>query len=399
MLKIDTFVRDTLQRIRHGSKDRRRDMRRIAIAAMMLAAIPLGSAVAGPHDYRDGLRTPPPDPNEPRRAVFSPVKAAEYLDIAAQDWMLPRSCGGCHTNFAYMMARPMLSARMPSIFKETRRYLETRIETEYQRGGHVATHAAALVIDDARTGRLRPITRKTLARMWDRQQSDGRRAGTWGDHCEDPQVAEFSMPYSLSLALMAVDLAPDKYADTPAARQGLARVREYFSSVTKEPDRSKEGTQFMLLWASAHLQGSLTDAVRQRLVKDLLAKQNKDGGWSSVRWESEVAARGKDPSSDGYGTGLSVYVLRKAGVPADRPELVRAIAWLKSNQRVSGRWYTPGPPQATEEGFGTRDFYSQSVGTAFAVLALESCGQLPGEPPLLRFAGLAQRARLDAFQP
>ena len=45
-----------------------------------------------------------------------------------------------------------------------------------------------------------------------------------------------------------------------------------------------------------------------------------------------------DPASpsDGYATGLVVFVLREAGVPAADPAIQRGLAWLKANQRASG---------------------------------------------------------------
>ena len=34
------------------------------------------------------------------------------------------------------------------------------------------------------------------------------------------------------------------------------------------------------------------------------------------------------------------YALRRAGVPANEARIVRAITWLKSNQRANGGWLT-----------------------------------------------------------
>ena len=61
------------------------------------------------------------------------------------------------------------------------------------------------------------------------------------------------------------------------------------------------------------------------------------------------------------------FVLRQAGVPADDPALVKAVAWLKANQRESGRWFTQSPG-------GSKHHYVTNVGSAFAILALDACG-------------------------
>ena len=75
-------------------------------------------------------------------------------------------------------------------------------------------------------------------------------------------------------------------------------------------------------------------------------------------------------ASDGYATGLVIYVLRQAGVPAGDARLRRGVAWLKANQRESGRWFTPS------QGWHTQHRIA-NAGTAFAVLALHACGEIP----------------------
>ena len=75
-------------------------------------------------------------------------------------------------------------------------------------------------------------------------------------------------------------------------------------------------------------------------------------------------------ASDGYATGFAIYVARQAGVPADDKRLQRGIAWLRAQQRVSGRWFTPSL------GFH-RQHLIANAGTAYAVLALAACGEIP----------------------
>ena len=57
-------------------------------------------------------------------------------------------------------------------------------------------------------------------------------------------------------------------------------------------------------------------------------------------------------------------------MPADEPRLKRAVDWLKKNQRDSGRWWT--------RSLNTDTFHFITYsGTAYALLALEKCGELP----------------------
>ena len=74
--------------------------------------------------------------------------------------------------------------------------------------------------------------------------------------------------------------------------------------------------------------------------------------------------------SDGYGTGLVVYLARRTGVPASDPRIRRGIRWLEAHQRESGRWFTRS---LHKDG---RHFITHA-GTAFAVMALHACDTKP----------------------
>jgi hypothetical protein len=71
-----------------------------------------------------------------------------------------------------------------------------------------------------------------------------------------------------------------------------------------------------------------------------------------------------DAPSDGYGTGLVVHVLREAGVPLHDNTIRRGLAWLRANQRESGRWFTRSLN-------GVAQNYISDTATVFAVLALQ----------------------------
>ncbi len=74
-----------------------------------------------------------------------------------------------------------------------------------------------------------------------------------------------------------------------------------------------------------------------------MALQRSDGGWSLATlgsWKREDGSEQTKDVSDGYGTGLVVFVLRRTGIAADDARLQKGVTWLKRNQRESGRWYT-----------------------------------------------------------
>jgi squalene-hopene/tetraprenyl-beta-curcumene cyclase len=74
-------------------------------------------------------------------------------------------------------------------------------------------------------------------------------------------------------------------------------------------------------------------------------------------------------TSDGYATGFVLFVLRRAGIPAEDPAVARGVAWLKSNQRETGRWFTRSLNRDSKH-------FISHAGTAFAVLALDACDAL-----------------------
>lgn len=352
---------------------------------------PFGVAALGPAPAPKVLRLPPAyDANEPMAEAYTAAKSAEYLDIVARDWMGPNSCGHCHANFTYVLARPLLKEAAGDALAETRRFLEARVARfEKPRswndgyGNHnfyfyteVVSTAATLALDDAQTtGKLHAATRSALDRMWALQTA----SGWWEiEGCAKSLVPpELDTYYTAALAAIAAGAAPENYARTPAAQDGLTRLRRFLhkSPPTDLHDRA------LVLWASLYVDGILTRAERDVVIKDLLAKQRADGGWSVAslaptrRHHPRNTVAPKDPPSDGYATGFTVYVLRQAGVSASDARLGRAVHWLQSNQRASGRWFAPSSSvgQPTEGGVGTRDLSILNAGTAFAILALKSC--------------------------
>jgi squalene-hopene/tetraprenyl-beta-curcumene cyclase len=173
--------------------------------------------------------------------------------------------------------------------------------------------------------------------------------------------------YGALLAALAVGNAPDAYAQGESARDGLAKLRGYLQ---RTPAPSLHHRTW-LLWASLKLEGLMSDEHRAATVHELLALQRADGGWSMESlgkdWLGHEGEKAKpDAPSDGYGTGLIVFVLRQAGVPAGDDALRRGVKWLSSNQRVSGRWFSPSMN-------GVEQNFISDTATAFAVLALKAC--------------------------
>jgi squalene-hopene/tetraprenyl-beta-curcumene cyclase len=315
----------------------------------------------------------PNRPDEPLAKELSAAKAAAFLDAVAVNWTRERNCGTCHTNYVYLTARPILGGDLTAM-KEVRDFFENRVKNwdRGQKGDaqrnptEVVATASALAINDARTtGKLQPTTRQALDRMWTLQR-DG---GDWEwVKCDWPPL-EHDDYYGVLVAALGVGYAPDGYAESEKAKAGLAKLRKFVRE-TPPPDLHHRA---VLLWASQRVEGLMTAQEKEATVKELLKAQRSDGGWSLPGLGKYARRDGTpnnpaDADSDGYATGLVVYVLRQSGVAADHEAIKRGVAWLMTHQRESGRWFT--------RSLNTdRYHFISHAGTAYAVLALESCGE------------------------
>jgi squalene-hopene/tetraprenyl-beta-curcumene cyclase len=312
--------------------------------------------------------------DEPPAPKLSLAKAGEYLDGVAMAWLREKNCASCHTSYPFLMARPMLGDPKAPALLHMRKFLEDRV-ANWDSGGkgkglpeerdeawtEIVATAATLAFDDARTtGKLHPLTRQALDRMWTIQEADG--AWDWNKHSLPPQ--EFDDYYGAVYAALGVGHAPDDYARGESAKEGLAKLRQYLAK-TPPPNLHH---RTMLLWASLKLDGLMTSAEREQTIKDLLALQREDGGWnlpSLGDWKRlSGKPNDKQAPSDGYATGLVLYVLKQAGM-TETKEIRRGVNWLATNQRASGRWFTRSVN-------ADRAHYLTNAGTAYAVMALKA---------------------------
>ncbi|MFO0936373.1 MAG: prenyltransferase/squalene oxidase repeat-containing protein [Gemmataceae bacterium] len=343
---------------------------------MTLFSIPTLHAQTAEQDLNRFPKLTPSRNDEPFAKNDSAEKAGEFLDRAAMGWLRERECASCHTSYPYLMARPMLGNRKVDGFIRMRSYLEERV-AGWDRGGkdaglpkendeavtEIVATAATLAFDDAQgSGKLHPRTRQALDRMWSVQREDG--SWNWNKHELPPQ--ELDESFGVIYAAWGLGYAPEKYAETEKARAGLKRIQSYLS---KNPAPHLHH-RVWLLWASLRTPGLMTQAERKQTVDKLITLQRKDGGWclpSLGKWQRQNGeANDSNAESDGYATGLVLYVLRETGMSAKNEVIQRGVKWLKSNQRESGRWFTRSLSN-------DHAHYNTNAGTAFAVMALKAC--------------------------
>jgi hypothetical protein len=383
---------------------------------MRLATVVMGvlAAFAAPLDGPAGSRRAPSEPT-----AWDRDGAAKYLDERIEVWFVKGKklqtgeartvCVSCHTSLPYALARPALRRSMhvseatpqeARLLDEARRRVESydahqplydssESKKTESRGTEAVLNAVLLATADAAAGRKHPseATGKALARMWQTQRPDG--AWDWLLFGLEPFETSDAVYYGAALAAFAAGTAhstPDA-----GARSGMDRLRRYLDEKYAE---QRLLNRVWLLLASTRFQGLLGKARREALVEEIQGMQREDGGWSlqtlgSWRWDKTAAPfapPGKVDAallagSDGYATGLVVYTLRQAGLPARAPAVARGLGWLRANQQpvpveesTLPAWRSHSlnfdREHGGDKGEPWRRMFMSDSATAFAVLAL-----------------------------
>jgi squalene-hopene/tetraprenyl-beta-curcumene cyclase len=279
----------------------------------------------------------------------------------------------------YLTARPALDRVAPSDGR-VRAFFEKLVLQRWEKSGlryepESLVVAVPLAIHDGRTtGKLHPATRRALDRMISLQRPEGNwmlvLAGGKRAEVAGEKQAFFLGYEQMLFAAVGIAAAPESYGETEAAQAALERIREY---VRRNPATTLH-QKGMLLWAASRVEGLMNDEERVAAIAALTAKQRSDGGWgiAGITAGAPKFDPGKsadESASDGYATGFAVFTLRQGGVAATDKRIRRGVAWLKANQRESGRWFVPS--------FNKRpNSVITNSATAYAVLALEACGEL-----------------------
>ncbi|MFY9571470.1 MAG: ankyrin repeat domain-containing protein [Blastocatellia bacterium] len=144
----------------------------------------------------------------------------------------------------------------------------------------------------------------------------------------------------------------------------LRRAREW---LTRSQPRTTEDRTFQLYgmrWTGAD------EKIRNRAVRQLLAEQRQDGGWSQLA----------GLTSDAYATGQVLVALNQAGnLATTDPAYQRGLQFLLKTQQADGSWrvssrlHPPAPvsPPYFETGFPYQhDQFVSAMGTSWAAAAL-----------------------------
>jgi hypothetical protein len=311
-------------------------MNRRGLHFAVTAAFGLGAVGVGTARPQDAKAAP-----TPRQAV---ERGLSFLEKDAAQWRKDRQCATCHHGTMTVWALTEAKAHgyrvdgeaFADVVKWTKERLKNLDQPRDTRPGwnmvntmavYLAVMAQAVPGQDAVTA---DDLKRVVGHLLRHQEADGSWAWSLAPAKNRPPPLFESDEVVTLMADMV--LAPHVPAD---------------ATVKSE---TRNGRDKALAWLGQSKPTGTTQALALRLFRDvragksakqlqpqidaLLGRQNKDGGWG----------QDKELASDAYATGQALYFLSLAGVPADRAEVRKGVAFLLATQREDGSW--PQPPRS-----------------------------------------------------
>jgi squalene-hopene/tetraprenyl-beta-curcumene cyclase len=347
-----------------------------------------------------GIEISVPSADEPKVKAFNAdtVKAAtKYLNDGAVCWVREKSCINCHTTGPYMSERPALSKLLGSMpneeiladFVKSIPAAAGSKETEkngvkYYPGSYMAVWRSMGLAewDKHVTGKLSEHTERSLYDMMLRQSGDGSFV-SYGE----VEIPHITTDFELTLqAARAITAAPGWLANLKDADilQRVDKLKSYLRDAKPRNDFDR----VLRLQLASYLPELVTKDDRAASLKLLSQKQHPDGGWSvrdmsaTDNWHTPMSdfvlkliASQPDaakPESDAYMTALAIVLMRQSDIPATDDRIQRGLAWLKREQRVSGRWWMQSLYRGNYQ-------YITYISTCQALKALALCGEIKGD--------------------
>lgn len=345
----------------------------------------------------EGIEVSIPTADEPKVKAFNAEtvrKAAKYLDDGAVCWVREKTCVNCHTTGPYLSERPALSSLLgkpqeevlQDFIKGVPAQIKPQKETEkdglkYYAGSWTSIWRSLGLAewDKHVNGKLSEHTDRSLQEMFARQSADGSFV-SYGE----VEIPHITTDFELTLqAVRAMTAAPGWLAGLKDAEL-LARV-EKMKSWLRGAQPKNDYDRVLKLQLAHYLPDLVPQAEREAALKLLSSKQHDDGGWSTrdmsalQDWHFKMSDTvvklitglpdASNPESDVYMTAFAIVLMRQNDVPATDHRIQRGLAWLKREQRESGRWWMHSLYRGNYH-------YITYIATAEAMKALALCGEL-----------------------
>lgn len=350
--------------------------------------------------YESGdIKVSIPTADEPRVKQFgteSIKSAVKYLEDGAASWVREKSCVNCHTTGPYLSERPALIPQLgkPSkeivadfiefVPREVKEVKETATKSGYKHmpGAFSAVWRSLGLAewDKHVTGKTSEPTERSIRDMFERQAANG----AFVSHGE-VEIPHITTDFELSLqAVRTITAAPGWLAGLKDEKL-VAKV-EKLKKWLRNAEPKNDWDRVLSLQLAFYLPELVSAEKRVAALKLLSFKQHADGGWSTRDfsalndWHFEVSETvqklitglpdAAKPESDAYMTAFAIVLMRQSDVPAKDERIQRAVAWLKKEQRVSGRWWMHSLYRGNYH-------YITYIATCQALKALALCEELP----------------------
>ena len=167
------------------------------------------------------------------------------------------------------------------------------------------------------------------------------------------------------LAMRALQVYAPK-TDRAAYDQSIRLAAAWIAKTQPRDNEDRNWRVLGMAWASSD-QNATAKAVR-----DLLAAQKADGGWSDL----------ESMETTPYATGRSLFALQTAGLSPSDPAYQRAVHYLLNTQLEDGTWYVKSRALAIQPYFDAGfphgfDQWISAAGTSWATLALSQASPAP----------------------
>lgn len=370
----------------------------MAVVLGMLPATAWGQARKPEFQYELGeTKISIPSADEPRVKQFgaeSLKKAGAYLETGAVSWSRGRACVNCHTSGPYLTEYTGWSKFFGKPNEEVLATFVKAVPPEVKpvkvtaKGDHnfypgafssVWRSAGLAEWDRHTTGKLSATTDLSLRDMFERQSE----SGAFVSHGE-VEIPHITTDFELSLqAARAITAAPGWLAGLKDEAL-LARVEKLKSWLRTAPPKN-DFDRVLKLQLAFYLPELVPPAEREAALKLLSSKQHADGGWSTRDmsdlndWHFEISPTVQNlitnlpdaakPESDAYMTAFAIVLLRQNNIPVSDPRIQQGLAWLKREQRESGRWWMHSLYRGNYH-------YITYIATVEALKALHLCGEL-----------------------
>jgi ankyrin repeat protein len=166
-----------------------------------------------------------------------------------------------------------------------------------------------------------------------------------------------------ALSMRALQLYAPK-TDKPAYDRSIQLAAAWMATARPKNNDDRGWRVLGLAWA-----GKDKDAT-QKAMRELLAAQRADGGWSDL----------DSMESSAYATGKALFALQTAGLSASDAAYERAVRFLLNTQQEDGSWYVKTRAMAFQPYFDAGfphgfDQWISAAGSSWATLALSVASQ------------------------